>query len=572
VDPVATMNGDTTPLDSPTIGAGLKAGWNRLNMNAVGGWRVVLDRKSGAPMLVDGPGIPWAAAGTKGAAPQMDALESSFRKFLRDNRDILLADDAELRLNRDASVSITQDVTQVAFDHVVSGVPVYGDRYIFLLGHENLVSFGATRWTPVTASPVPSLTPREALGQLQIHMGIQPSADIKVANGGELFFVPRDVVTAAGPAYGARLAWRIVLQVEGVMGTWVGFVDAVDGSILGFYDDDKYAQVKGGVLPSSTDGICPSGCEQPNYPMPWADMNVGGNPSFAGANGAFTCSPGGVTATTTLNGQFVKISDTCGAINQSVTCNADLDLGLSAGHDCSVPAGASAGNTKSSRTGYYTLNRIKERGRAWLPGNAWLQAQLQENVNITQTCNANWSGGQLNMFRSGGGCNGTGEIAAVIAHEIGHGMDENDGGGFDNPSEAYGDINGFLYDRASCIGRGFLQSGVCGGYGNACLTCTGIRDQNWAARVNNTPSSPAVFINTCSSGSGPCGKEVHCEGYLAGETIWDLATRDLPASGLSQDTSWQLTDRLFIRSQVGASVARTLGSLKLEVEELAGAK
>ena len=33
-----------------------------------------------------------------------------------------------------------------------------------------------------------------------------------------------------------------------------------------------------------------------------------------------------------------------------------------------------------------------------------------------------------------------------------------------------------------------------------------------------------------------------------------------------------LTDRLFIRSQVGASVARTLGSLKLEVEELAGAK
>jgi hypothetical protein len=33
-----------------------------------------------------------------------------------------------------------------------------------------------------------------------------------------------------------------------------------------------------------------------------------------------------------------------------------------------------------------------------------------------------------------------------------------------------------------------------------------------------------------------------------------------------------LTDRLFIRSQVSASVARTLGSLKLEVEELAGAK
>ena len=550
VDPIATMNGDTITLDAAP--SAKRAGWDRLNMNAAGGWRVYLDAKSGAPMLVDGAGIPWPAAGTRGAAPQMDALESSFRKFLRDNRDILLADDAELRLNRDASLALTPDVTQVAFDHVVSGIPVYGDRYIFLVGHGNLVSFGATRWTPVTMSPVPSITAAEALGQLETHMRLDRSAQTKVANSGELFFVPRDVVTAAGPAYAARLAWRFIVQVDGIMGTWVGFVDATDGSILGFYDDDKWAQAKGGVLPSSTDGICPSGCEQPNYAMPWANITIGASSSFAGPNGAFTCTPGGSTATTTLQGQFVRINDTCGAISQSVTCDADLDLGLSAGHDCSVPAGGSAGNTKSSRTGYFTLNRIKEKGRAWLPANAWLQAQLQENVNIQQTCNANWSGGQLNMFRSGGGCNGTGEIAAVIAHEIGHGLDENDGGGFDNPSEAYADVTGFLYDRSSCIGRGFLQSGVCGGYGNACLTCTGIRDQNWAARANNVPSSPSVFINTCSSGSGPCGKEVHCEGYLAGETIWDLATRDLPASGLSQDTSWQLTDRLFMQSRAGS--------------------
>jgi len=481
VDPVATMNGDTIPLDSPSVAAVRRAGWDRLNMNATSGWRVYLDRKSGAPMLVDGAGLSWAAA--KGPSPTLEGMESSLRKFLRDNRDILLADDAELRLDRDGSLALADHASQVVFDHVVSGIPVLGDKYVFLFGQGNLVSFGASRWTDVRTSPIPSLSASEAFELLQTHMGLDRSAQLKVMNQGELFFIPRDVVTAAGPAYGSALVYRIVVQVEGFMGTWVSLIDANDGTVRGFYDDDKYAQVKGGVLPSSTDGICPSGCEQPNYPMPWANITIGASSSFAGPNGAFTCSPGGSTATTTLNGQYVKINDTCGAISQSVTCDADLDLGLSAGHDCSVPAGSSAGNTKSSRTGFFTLNRIKERGRAWLPANAWLQAQLTENVNIQQTCNANWSGGQLNMFRSGGGCNGTGEIAAVIAHEIGHGLDENDGGGFDNPSEAYADVTGFLYDRSSCIGRGFLQSGVCGGYGNACLTCTGCQQQVFATFV-----------------------------------------------------------------------------------------
>ena len=218
-----------------------------------------------------------------------------------------------------------------------------------------------------------------------------------------------------------------------------------------------------------------------------------------------------------------------------------------------VPAGHSAGDTHASRTGYYELNKIKEMARGQLPNNVWLTQQLTSNMNLNQTCNAFWDGGAVNFFRSGGGCNNTGEIAGVVLHEVGHGLDENDGGGFDNPSEAYGDITEFMGDRTSCIGRGFFQSGVCSGYGNPCTTCNGIRDMNWSARVNNVPSTPAVFIPSCPGGSGPCGKEVHCEGYLLGETLWDLATRDLPASGLSADSAWQLADRLFFQSRAGSS-------------------
>uniref|UniRef100_UPI00325FA66F hypothetical protein n=1 Tax=Sphingomonas sp. TaxID=28214 RepID=UPI00325FA66F len=77
-------------------------------------------------------------------------------------------------------------------------------------------------------------------------------------------------------------------------------------------------------------------------------------------------------------------------------------------------------------------------------------------VNINQTCNAVWNGSAVNFYKSGGGCNNTGEIAGVFLHEWGHGLDQNDGGGFDNPSEAYADVTsimGPVTKRAVCVRR-----------------------------------------------------------------------------------------------------------------------
>src|SRR5436309_2837019 len=247
------------------------------------------------------------------------------------------------------------------------------------------------------------------------------------------------------------------------------------------------------------------------------------------------------------------VDDNCESITESVTCDNDLDLRTSGGIDCTVPTGSSAGNTHASRSGFYHLNRIAEKGRAWLPSNTWLQSQLTDNVNINATCNAFWDGVSVNFYKSGGGCNNTGEIAGVFLHEWGHGLDNNDGGGYDNPTEAYADITAFMQTHVSCIGRGFFQSGNCSGYGNACLNCTGIRDVDWDQRANHTPSTPSGFAqNNCGGGDGPCGREGHCESYVSTETLWDLANRDLPPLGLDQDTAWQLTDKLCYKSRNGS--------------------
>ena len=153
------------------------------------------------------------------------------------------------------------------------------------------------------------------------------------------------------------------------------------------------------------------------------------------------------------------------------------------------------------------------------------------------------------MYRAGNGCGNTAEIQGVVVHEWGHGYDQNDGGGYDNTSEAYADVVAIFASRESCVGRGFFaDGGTCSGYGDTCTTCTGIRDHDWAARAANVPATPQGFVQgNCPTGSGPCGYSTHCESYPIGEAIFDLATRDLPAAGFDPASAWQLADRLLIQ-------------------------
>jgi subtilisin-like proprotein convertase family protein len=539
-----------------------RIGWEQFRAAHGQEWRVHLDRRSGAPLLVEGSGIPWAVS----ERASVQAIATSLRTFIAGNRGVFLADDDELVLDADASGLLTPDVSQVVFKRVVAGVPVAGERYVFTIGRGRLVSFGTPRWSRIDTSPVPDLDAVKAQERLSTYMGLTAGDTVEVVFPPTLELI---ALRAAGPptgaghgpfagklgdGYSSALVWRVALRVAGEPGTWLALVDAHTGAIRSFTDDNQYARVKGGVYPVSGDHLCPDGCEQPNYPMPFADVTIGGNAATASSMGKFSCTPGGSSATTTLAGPYVKVVDTCGPISRTVTCDTNLDLSQSAGTDCAVPAGGSAGNTHAARTSYYHLNRIAEHARSWLPTNPWLSSQLTDNVNINSVCNAYWNHTSVNFFKSGAICNNTGEIAGVFLHEWGHGLDENDGGDLENPSEAYADITTFLSMHDSCMGRGFKKFGTCGGYGDACLTCTGVRDQDWDKRASHTPATPAGFVTThCASGSGPCGKEVHCESYVAAEAVWDLATRDLPATGLDLASSWQLVDKLWYKSRLGSS-------------------
>jgi hypothetical protein len=550
--------------ESPESISGFDAerqGWIAFAADHGGAWQVHVDRRSGAPLLVTGPGIRWFAP--DGAVPSIPALEATARAFLAANETLFKVAGAQLALNRAGSAVVDKDHVILLFDRVVDGLHVEGNRVVLHVVRGNLVSFGADHWGALDHAPAAKIDMATARQVLYTTMGLTGNDRISDLSAPALVVSPRPIgaddvgryqgAPGLGNAY--RSVWKFALSVGGTTGSWVGKVDATTGAVIALYDDNKYGQVKGGVFPRSNDGICPDGCEQPNFPFPYANVTIGGTPQTAGDMGQFDCSPAGGNASTALTGPYISISDTCGVFSEGVTCDDDVNLGVApaANTNCGIQPGRSVGDTAASRTGYYHPSRIKEKLRYWLPSDTWAASPTTVNLDLFSTCNAFWDNVSLNMYREGGGCRNDGEIAAVLNHELGHGIDQNDGGGYDDPTEAYADITALVQDHHSCIGRGFFESGVCSGYGDSCLSCTGIRDQDWDQHVSHAPATPSGFATTnCGGGDGPCGREQHCESYIAGETIYDLAKRDLPAAGFDAATSWQITERLWYKSRQGS--------------------
>jgi len=560
------ISGGIDSLDalSSALAPTVNNSWNQFRATN-GDWTASIDSRNGLIASADGAGIPWVPgrgnrltksdiATFLGARnkPDLAVLESIARKFIANNAKLIGVDAASLVLNSGRSGQPSDYLWFVDFDVVRAGIPVEGARVVFRVNHGNLIQWG-TEFVPAADVAVPpvKLGYKAALASLSSYVGgLSPLTD-RIIENGKLHLIPT-VRQDAGFSKGYELAnvYQFSFHREGVLGTWRAKIDAATGEILEFADVNDYAQASGGIYQNS-----PTTGAEIVRPMPFTNLSTGG---FTNSGGVFA----GGSPTSSLQGQFVRITDTCGAISLGTNGAGDLAFGTSAGTNCTTPGVGGAGNTHSSREQFYQVNRIKEVAKGWLPSNVWLGQQLLVNVNLNQTCNAYWNGSSLNFFRSGGGCNNTGELAGVSLHEFGHGIDQNDGTGSASEGgtgEAYGDTTAVIALHASCIGPGFLASN-CGGYGDACTSCTGVRDVDFAKHVSNTAATVSNFTQVrCGAGSGPCGKEVHCESYVPSEAIWDFANRDLPGPGLGP--AWTTLDRLWYlsRSTATSSFSCTTG-------------
>ena len=502
--------------------------------------------------LVPGTGVGNAVAGVRPTDDEAgrDAVWSAVRGYLQERQSILRVDVAELGA---PSIGIFEQgaLIQVHAPRVLHGIPVRNSSVTAVISHGNLVLLGLENWADGPAAAGASAV-GDAAARMKVVAHLDP-AQVESIESSQLEYVPM----AKGDGYEYRLAWAVRAGVVGDLGSWEALVDASTGELLAFEDRNQYAsrRMVGGVYPVSNDQRPPDGVEQPGWPMPFANVTIGATTVFTNSAGSLGCANVG-TGTTTLAGRFVRIQDSCGAVNE--TAGNDFDLGFgptAAATDCEIPAGHSAGDTKSSRTGFYELNRIIEQAKGYLPTNTWLQNQLQATMNINNTCNAFWNGFSVNFYRSSGTCRNTGEQAAIFDHEWGHGMDDNGvNGSVSSPGEAIADIHAILRLNDSCVGRGFFRNAVCGGYGDPCTGtpadgCTGVRDADFARHVSGLPHGITWIRANCAAAGqlGPCNRETHCEGQIVAEVGWDLQFRDMRAApfGFDSNTALELSTRLF---------------------------
>jgi fibronectin type 3 domain-containing protein len=540
-------------------------GWAAFRLGTPVDWRASIDKRTGMVGFAEGGGIGWIPGRGNSLAQgdvakylhnnkiDMVSMEKMARDYLPRVASLLGVDAASLVLNQARSGQPASHVWFVDFDVYSGGLPIENARVVFRVNSGNLIQFGTENLPhPGAVAPAATLTSAQALAAVAKYVGGFNSLD-SFRDSGSLHQIVVNVDNSKfndgfefGKGRGLAKVWQFVFHRDGVMGTWQARVDAATGEILQFADINDYAAATGGVYQNS-----PATGSEIVRPMPYADVSTS---LFTNSGGIFT----GTATASTLKGTYVKITDSCGAISQAPDGSGNIVFGTSTGTDCTTPGHGGAGNTHSSRQQFYQVNRIKEVVRGWLPTNTWINQALTVNVNLNQTCNAYWNGSTLNFFKSGGGCANTGEIAAVSLHEFGHGIDQNDGTGTapeGGTGEAYGDVTSVIATHNSCIGPGFLTSN-CAGYGNACTSCTGVRDIDFAKHSSGAAATVANFTQVrCSAGSGPCGKEVHCESYVPSEAIWDFANRDLPNPGTGE--AWTTLDRLWYLSRNTATSSFT---------------
>ncbi len=535
-------------------------------------WRFLIDERTGRANLLEGGAIPfipgpanklrWQEFGKDCNSPScipLAKMESLAKQFLVRNRGALQVNPEELVLDPVGAAPVGNSIYFMRFQWVHGGVPVEGGSVFFAINNGNLIQVGVKNIADINLDPKPTVSLERAWQALGSYVGGMDDKD-EVLNKGSLAIIP---ITPKGldpdtfdVPFGKMidyvLVYKLAFRRPGVLGTWEALVDAHTGELIRFRDSNDYGHIQGGVYKTDKPQT------EVTMPFPKADYGAG----YADTSGDFP----GIAGTSTMTGLNaggvgvsggVKINDNCGAISLSANVVGLIDFGSSGGTDCTTPGVGGAGNTHAARTQYWNVTEIKMKAITYLPNNAWLQGQLQDVVNLNQLCNAFWDGTKLNFFKSGGGCNNTGELPGVSLHEWGHGMDSNDGSGMgaDNkPIESRADWTAIMQTHQSCTGSGFYAMGNCSGYGDACTACSGIRDADWAQHTHPTPWTPQNNGQvdpgySCFPGGyqGPCGWEDHCESGIATQALWDFVNRDLVGAPTNLDlvTAWQLEDRLF---------------------------
>ncbi|MCB1047467.1 MAG: T9SS type A sorting domain-containing protein [Calditrichaeota bacterium] len=174
----------------------------------------------------------------------------------------------------------------------------------------------------------------------------------------------------------------------------------------------------------------------------------------------------------------------------------------------------------AERDAYVHTNIVHDFIKGLDPGFTGQDAPMGVNVNIGQTCNAfyNPGGNTINFFSAGGGCPNTAQVAGVLYHEYGHGINHRQ---YQQAGASQGMINGAMHEGLADVNAVFIQD-------------VNFVSPGWSLRaVENSRHYPENITG-----------EVHADGEIIGGAMWDLrqAIGLEPAQHLYHFARWGAPD------------------------------
>jgi len=456
-------------------------------------WHAVWDVDTDVPVRL------WGSAVAPGTVANPAVAESAARAFLAAHLRLLAPGasigDFVLVSNQ---VNPSGDIRSVGFEQRMGGVRVLNGGVGFAFKNDRLSLVSSTAMPNVSVSAPRGSFKSDAVGLAATGWLATGGLTTRVtAIGGERVIVPFvRPRTSAGLDIGYRLADAVEVESIYETGKWTVWVGADDG--VAFARANRIVHPTGTVLFNTADQS-PSGTRS-DKPAPFDNHTVNGVATTSDANGVVTWNTAGsATVNPGLTGTFVNVVNAGGA--KATTTLTLPAAGMVTWNQANVEL------SDSQISSYVFANKAKTFAKAtYNPTQAltFINGLLEVDVNVNDgnQCNAFWDGEKLNFYpATAGECENTGRMADVVYHEFGHGLHQNSIiagiGQFDGGlSEGLADGNAINITGDPGLGRGFF------------FTNTPLRDENPA--VKKTWPVP--------------GNEVHDEGEIIGETLWDLRT------------------------------------------------
>ncbi len=458
-------------------------------------WRVMWDRDTDVPVRLWGP-----AQVAPNTSADAGAAEAFARQQLATHLALLAPGATVADFTLLANVTDRAGLRTVSFAQHYNGLTVIGGTVAFTFGHDKLTMISSSALPHVNARmPGNTKSPDAVASAARTWLAADGHrVDIK-AHGGR---VVMPVIHARGNKSHVDIEYRVAEQLEAEAsegaGTWNVYMDAADLSPIARASTTYYAT--GRVLFDVPDRY-PGGVRSPKA-APSAVHSVDGAMTMSDVAGTVTwASEVNAAVVPGLTGPLVKVTNKVGAsATDALTLAPGGTVTWSRANeeyaDSQLISFVAASTAK-----YFSKTRLN-------PDLAWLNSQIPVTVNEPQTCNAYSTGNAIHFYKaasSEGGlvCENTGRITDVVYHEFGHS----------------------LHDHSVIPGEGVWEGALSEGLADTL-----------AQAITGDPGMGRGFFKTNAPlrNLNPVGKEkrwpddvdgeVHDDGEIIGEALWDLRT------------------------------------------------